>query len=147
MPEIAEAQALLAAIAETNQRRLNLQTSYGQALLWGMGFAAEETRTALARVGAFADAVEKTPTRLSAYFAQCMSSFTRGEIRPARETAETFLKEAEAEGRATQAGVARRTLGLVLLFQGDLRAARTILARVLNDHDLVTSVIESAVFF
>ena len=57
-----------------------------------------------------------------------------GEIRAARETAETFLQEAEAEGRTMEAGVVRRTLGLVLLFQGTLEA-RTILERVLNDCD------------
>src|SRR5208337_3646357 len=60
MPEIAEAQALLAALAETEEvragaaqreRRLDLQTSYGQALQLGKGFAAEETRAAFARVG------------------------------------------------------------------------------------------------
>ena len=144
MPEIAEAQALLAislasdemkkAIRE-RQRRVDLQRSYSQALFWGKGFAAEETRTALARVGELESAAEKTPGRFVAYFAQCMSSFTRGEIRSARETAETFLKEAEAEGRTIEAGVARRTLGLVLLFQGNIGAARTILARVLNDYN------------
>jgi tetratricopeptide (TPR) repeat protein len=90
----------------------------------------------LARVGELESAAEKTPGRFVANFAQCMSSFTRGEIRPARETAETFLKEAEAEGRTIEAGVARRTLGLVLLFQGNFGAARTILARVLNDYNL-----------
>ena len=145
MPEIAEAQALLAALEKTDevkadaarrQRRLDLQRSYGQAVFWGKGFAAEETRIALARVGPFVDAVEKTSARLSAYFAHCMSSLTRGEICLARETAETFLKEAEAEGRTIEAGVARRILGLIILFQGDFRAARIILARVLRDHDL-----------
>ena len=58
MPEIAEAQALLAALAETDevkaaeaqrQRRLHLQTAYGQAMMWSKGFAAEETRAAFAR--------------------------------------------------------------------------------------------------
>jgi predicted ATPase len=50
MPEIGEAQALLAALAETEevkaaiaqrQRRLHLQTSYGQALMWGRGLGAD----------------------------------------------------------------------------------------------------------
>ena len=58
MPEIAEAQALLAALAETEevkaaeaqrQRRLHLQTAYGQAMMWAKGFAAEETRAAFSR--------------------------------------------------------------------------------------------------
>ena len=58
MPEIAQAQALLATLAESHdvkreaaqrRRRLDLQTSYGRALLWAKGFAAEETKAALAR--------------------------------------------------------------------------------------------------
>ena len=58
MPEIAEAQTLLAALAETEevkaaeaqrQRRLHLQTAYGQAMMWSKGFAAEETKAAFAR--------------------------------------------------------------------------------------------------
>jgi predicted ATPase len=58
MPEIAEAQALLAALAESEevkaaeahrQRRLHLQTAYGQATMWAKGFAAEETKAAVAR--------------------------------------------------------------------------------------------------
>jgi predicted ATPase len=55
-PEIAEAQAFHAALAETDevkssaaarQRRRKLQTSYGRALAWSKGFAHEETRAAL----------------------------------------------------------------------------------------------------
>ena len=59
MPEIAEAQALLAALAETDevkdatasqrQRRLKLQTSYGQAMMLSRGFASEETIVAFTR--------------------------------------------------------------------------------------------------
>ena len=52
-PEIEEAQALLAALAETDevknaasarQRRLKLQTSYGRAMMHGRGYSAEETQ-------------------------------------------------------------------------------------------------------
>ena len=57
-PEIEEAQTLLAALAETDevknaaaarQRRLQLQTSYGQALLWSKGYADKEAKAAFAR--------------------------------------------------------------------------------------------------
>jgi hypothetical protein len=53
MPEIAEAQALVAALAENEevkaaeaqrQRRLHLQTAYGQAMMWSKGFAAEKPK-------------------------------------------------------------------------------------------------------
>ena len=58
MPEIAEAQALLAALMATDEvkaavaqreRRLHLQTAYGQAMMWSKGFASEETKAAFDR--------------------------------------------------------------------------------------------------
>jgi class 3 adenylate cyclase/predicted ATPase len=143
MPEVAEAQVLLAVLAETDevksviahrQRRLDLQTSYGHALMWGKGFDAEETKTAFARVGEIAGALDSSAARFAAYDGQCLSSFVRGELRSARTTAETFLREAEAEERLTEAGATRRMLGLVLLFQGELKAARFALERALADY-------------
>jgi tetratricopeptide (TPR) repeat protein len=143
MPEIAEAQALLAALAETDQvkraiaqrqRRLDLQTSYGHALMWGKGYGAEETRAAFARVREFAGPAENPVTRFAAYDAQSLSSHIRGEHAQGREAAEFFLREAEAEGRATEAGAARRALGLACLMQGDLKAARSVLERALSDY-------------
>ena len=62
-PQIAEAKALFEALAadetvkaEAARRvqRLKLQTNYGQAVMWSKGYAAEETKTALARVGELA---------------------------------------------------------------------------------------------
>ena len=77
MPEIAEARALLTTLANTQEcrsaaasreRRLKLQTSYGLAVAWSKGFAAEETNAALPR--GLMDAVmrqesEFSPTALS----------------------------------------------------------------------------------
>jgi tetratricopeptide (TPR) repeat protein len=146
MPEIAEAQALLAALGETDElqtalakrlRRLELQTSYGQALMWGKGHAAEETEDAFARVGEFAGPVEKTAARFVSYHAQFLRHFTRGELLKAWETAESFLREAETEERAAEAGAARSLLGLILLHNGNPRAARSTLERALADYDPV----------
>jgi predicted ATPase len=84
MPEITEAQALLVALAQRDgvkaaiagrKRHLDLQTSYGQALLWGKGFAAEETRAAFARVAELARPNENPAARFVAYYAQCLSNF------------------------------------------------------------------------
>jgi predicted ATPase len=142
MPEIAEARALLAALAETDEvkaaiarreRRLDLQTSYGQALQFGKGFAAEETRAAFARARELAGQKEDSAARFAAYYGQCIGSFLRGEFPLAQETAETFLREAEADGRATEAGTARRLLAMVLFFQGDLKAARSFFERASAD--------------
>ena len=111
MPEIAEAQTLLAALAENDevkaaeavrQRRQNLQIAYGQALMWSKGFAAEETKAAFARAAQFAGPAEDASTRLVAYYAQCLRGMVRGEYGQARGIAETFLRVAEAEGRATE---------------------------------------------
>jgi tetratricopeptide (TPR) repeat protein len=142
MPEIVEAQTLLAALMETEEvktaiaqrrRRLDLQTSYGQALLWGKGFAAKETEAAFARVGELAGQQENPAARFVASYAQCVGRLMRGEFPQAQEMAETFLREAEVSGRAAEAGAARRLLASVLLYQGDLRAARSFFERALAD--------------
>jgi hypothetical protein len=71
MPEIAEAQALLAALTRTEevkaaetqrQRRLYLQTAYGQAMMWAKGYAAEETRSAFARAAELAGTTDAFPS-------------------------------------------------------------------------------------
>ena len=142
MPEIAEALALLVALAETEEvkaaigqrrRRLDLQTSYGQALLLGKGVVAEETEAAFARLAELAGPNENPAARFVAFYGQFISNYFRGEFSVAQEMAETFLREAEADGRATEAGTARRLLGLVLFLQGDLKAARSLLERALAD--------------
>jgi class 3 adenylate cyclase/predicted ATPase len=144
MPEIAEAQALLGVLAETEevkaaeaqrQSRLDLQTAYGHALMWGKGFAAEETKEAFSRVAEFAGRTESAAARFDGYYAQCLSSFVSGQFRVACEITETFLREAEAEGRATEACFARSMLGVILLNQGELKAARSVLERALADYD------------
>ena len=143
MPEIAEAEALLAALAGTDEvkvaiaqreRSLHLQTAYGQAVMWSKGYAAEETRAAFARVRELAGGTENAAERFSAYYAQWVRSLFRGEHRRARGTAEAFLREAEEGGYVTEAGVARRCLGLTCLNHGDLMEARTLLERALADY-------------
>src|SRR5208282_6598645 len=92
MPEIAEALALLAKLAGTEEvklalapykRRLHLQTAYAQALLWSKGFAAEETRAAFERTGELATRAELPAERFPALFGQYLSSLLHGDIRAA----------------------------------------------------------------
>jgi predicted ATPase len=137
--EVAEA-------VDSNLRR-KLHTDYGLAMMWSKGFGAEETRAAFARAAEltgryenasarfaeFARPNENPAARFAAYDAQCLSNFVRGEFSVAQEIAETFLREAEADGHATEAVRARLNLGLVLFFQGDLNAARSLEERVLAD--------------
>jgi ATP/maltotriose-dependent transcriptional regulator MalT len=99
MPEIAEAQALLAALADSEEikaaeaqreRRLRLQTDCGQAVLWSKGFAAEETKAAFARARALAGSSENAATIFSIYFEQWVRGFVCGDLISARNVAETF---------------------------------------------------------
>jgi tetratricopeptide (TPR) repeat protein len=59
----------------------------------------------------------------------------RGELSLARETAESFLGDAENEGRTTEAAVARRCLGMARLYQGDFFDAEANLAEALRIYD------------
>ena len=108
MPEIAEAQAMLAALAETEevkaaesqrQRRLHLQTSYGQAMMWAKGFAAEETQAAFSRATELATKNDDIAERFAAAHFQWTLFYLRGELQSARALELSFLKEAEDAGR------------------------------------------------
>ena len=61
-------------------------------------------------------------------------SLSSGEIGLARETAESFLRDAENERRTTEAAVARRSVGFARLAQGDLTGAEANLAQVLRKY-------------
>jgi tetratricopeptide (TPR) repeat protein len=133
MPEIAEAQALLAALAETDEvkaaeaqreRRLHLQTAYGQAMMYSKGFAAEETKAAFARAAELAAKTDDFSQRFAAAHGQWTFALVRGEYKPAREMAWAFLREAESEGRLVEAGVARRGIALICHNVGDFAQAR-----------------------
>ena len=109
MPEIAEAQALLAALVETEevkvaeaqrQRRLHLQTSYGQAMMWAKGFAAEETRAAFSHATELTAKTDRFEDRFAAAHFQWTLAFLRGELQSARELELSFLKEAEDTDRS-----------------------------------------------
>jgi tetratricopeptide (TPR) repeat protein len=141
MPEIAEAQALLAALAETEevkaaeaqrQRRLHLQTAYGQAMMWAKGFSAEETRDAFSRATELAAKTDNFADRFAAGHFQWTFAFVRGELRSARELELSFLKEAEDTSRVVEAGVARRGLALACYQAADFLEARTHCERALE---------------
>jgi class 3 adenylate cyclase/predicted ATPase len=143
-PEIAEAKALLAAIAPTDevksaatarQRRLQLQTSYGQALLWSKGFSADETEAAFTRARELAAGSKDAGGRFATHYGLWIGSLMRGELRRSRESAETFLREAESGAWLTEVGVARRNLGMTCLFQGDFADAKAQLEQALRTYD------------
>jgi tetratricopeptide (TPR) repeat protein len=141
MPEIAEAQALLAALAETEdvkaaetqrQRRLHLQTAYGQAMMWAKGFSAEETRASFSRATELTAKTDSFADRFAAGHFQWSLAYLRGELRSARELELSFLKEAEDTGRIVEAGVARRGLALACYQVADFLEARIHCERALE---------------
>jgi tetratricopeptide (TPR) repeat protein len=121
--------------AAAASQRLKLQTSYGQAVLWSKGYVAEETKAAFARARELTAGTENPAERFAAYFAQWVGSNTRAEFALARETAETFRREAENEGRTTERVVGLRMLGLTCIFQGDFLAAQAHLEEALRIYD------------
>ena len=107
MPEIAEAQALLGALVETEEvkngearhrQRLHLHTAYGQATMYSKGFASEETKAAFERATELAANSEDFSERFAAAHGQWTSALVRGEHKSARELASAFLNEAEGWG-------------------------------------------------
>jgi class 3 adenylate cyclase/predicted ATPase len=133
MPEIAEAQALLAALAETDevkadaaqrQRRLKLQTGYAQAVAFSKGFLAEETKAAFERASELAGHDGGGRERFGAYYGRWIVNFTREQIADSLEIGREFFKAAESEGREMEAAAACRALGLSHFVAGDFRSAR-----------------------
>jgi predicted ATPase len=142
-PEIAQAEALLVTLAESDemknaaasrQRRLKLQTSYGQAIMWSKGFGAAETSVAFSRASELAVGAEAAE-RFPAYYGLWIGKLLRGELASAQETAEIFLREANTEGRKTEAAVASRALGMTCLWQGNFVEARAHLENSLKIYD------------
>ena len=120
-----------AATASAGQR-LKLQTSYGEALTWGRGYAAPETAAAVARAQELAAGIDSATERFTTYYGQWTGSYMRGEYGLARKTAAAFVRDAENGGRTPEAAAARRVLGLTCLFQGDLIEARAYIEEALR---------------
>ena len=140
MPEIAEAQALLAALVETDevkveaahrQRLTQLQVAYGNALLAARGYGAPETTEAFARARKSAAGDKDAPGRLSGDYGLWVGSFTRGELPEMRAHAAAFLSDLEATPDSPEAGVAHRAAGGTCWFAGEYAQARDHLERAL----------------
>ncbi len=100
----------------TSYPRVKLQSDYSQAMMWSKGYAAKETKAALARAADLAERADNFLEHFAALHGQWGAAITGGELRPARELAQTLLREAEDAGRVTEAGTANWMLGLVDFF-------------------------------
>ena len=140
MPEIAEADALLAALAETDevkaaeahrQRLTHLHVSYGNALIAARGYGAPETTEAFARARELAAGDKDAPGRLSADYGLWAGSYMRGELPEMRAHAMAFLNDLEATPDSPAASVARRLAGVTCWCAGEYREARDYFEKAL----------------
>ena len=140
MPEIVEAQSLLAALAETGevkaeatrrQRQQRLHVAYGNALIAARGYGAPETTEAFARARESASGDKDAPERLASDYGLWVGSFVRGELTSMRAHAAAFLNDVEARPGSPEAGVAHRAAGITCWFAGEYREAGEHLERAL----------------
>src|SRR5262249_55484839 len=99
------------------------------------GFAAEESKAAFIRARELAAAIDDATERFTIYYGLWLGHSLRGELRFAREIAETFLREAQREAGTTERGAGRRLLGSTYLWQGDFTEAQSSLVEALSIYD------------
>jgi predicted ATPase len=140
MREIEEAQALLAALAQTDevkveaarrQRLTQLHVAYANALIAARGPGSPETTGAFARARESASGDKDAPEGVAAALGLWVSSLVRGELQPMRAYAEALLRDVEARPDSPEAGAARRAAGITHWFAGEYREAREHLERAL----------------
>jgi predicted ATPase len=143
-PELAEAQALLSALVQSDdvrsavavrQRRLQLQISLGNALIWAKGYQAPETSAAFARARELASREGGASERFSAYYGLWVGYLTRGEPAPMREIAELFLCEATAQPGCPEALIAHRNSAKTCFYSGDFAGAHDHYQKTLDLYD------------
>jgi hypothetical protein len=135
MPEIAEAQALLAELMETDEvradvglrrRMTQLQASYGAALIAARGFGAAETTEAFARARESA-AGDDSLQRLAADYGLWAANYVRGDLPSMKAQAAAFLADVAPKPDSGEAGIAHRVQGMTHLFAGEfVEAAREL---------------------
>jgi class 3 adenylate cyclase/tetratricopeptide (TPR) repeat protein len=144
MPEIGEAQALVAALAkiepvrealEKRQVRAKMHLDYARAVQWAKGWGSEEARTAVERAHEFVAPTPGHPDYWSLAYGRFAVALLRGEFRAALEIAETYLQQAQVEGRPDHAVNARRLLGTVKLELGAFSESRQEFEKLLEDWD------------
>jgi predicted ATPase len=142
-PELTEAQTLLSALSETEvksaaalrQRRVHLQISLGNALIWTKGYHAPETTAAFARACELASQVEDPAGRFSAYYGLWVGHLSRGEPARMREMAELFLREATARPDCLETLIAHRSFCIACFYFGDFAGAHQHFQKTVELYD------------
>ena len=112
--------------------RLKLQTSYGQAMAYSRGYAAEETKAAFERAEQLAGAIDDSAQRFKTYLGRWTALVVGGEFAKARDTVEIYRREATEQGRLPDIARASHCLGATCMWQGELSGARAHLEEALR---------------
>jgi predicted ATPase len=116
-------------------QRLKIQTDLAKAIMYSRGYGAEESKAAFIRARELAAQIDDPTERFTLSYGLWVGNLQRGELRLAREIAETFLREAQREARTTERGVGRRLLGHTCLWQGDFIDAQANFVAALSIYD------------
>ena len=127
MPEIGEAQALLAVLERDEsvkaelarrERRVQLQLDYGAALISARGYGAEETVKAFERARELSAGAGARVDRLALLYGTWLGAVTTESFEEASKAAAALLAEATEARNANAMGVAHRAMGATLLYAG-----------------------------
>jgi predicted ATPase len=130
-----EGTSAVASASVSAAQRLKIQTDLGKAIMHSRGYGAEESKAAFIRARELAAAIDDATERFTIYYGLWVGNVMRGELRLAREIAETFLREAQREAGTTERGAGRRLLGLTCLLQGNFAEAQANSVEALSIYD------------
>jgi predicted ATPase len=104
-------------------------------MMWSKGYAAQETKAAIARARELCADITDPAERFPTYYGLWVGSLMRGELASARETANIFLGDAESGVWPTETAAAHRVLGQTCLWQADFKEAQTHFEEALKIYD------------
>src|SRR5262249_17536989 len=131
---LSESDAVKSAAA-LRQRRVQLQTSLGNALIWSKGHQAPEASVAFARARELASREEDASERVSAYYGLWTGHHARVQPASLREMAELFLREATARPDCPETLIAHRIFGFTRWYFGDFAGAHDHFRKTVELYD------------
>jgi hypothetical protein len=117
------------------ERALALQVQLGFACLQGLGYAADDTKTAMERALVLADMIGDTPLRFDVVFALWTGRYVRAEHAEALSWSKVLLDVAETSGDSIEVVLANRSRAVYSVMSGRLAEAESFLDRSLAAHD------------
>ena len=133
MREIGEAQALLEVLKQDEavkahsaqrERRVQLQLTYGAALISARGYGAEETVKAFDRARELSAGVGGSVDRLAMLYGTWLGAVTTDSFEAGSKAAAALLAEATQSRNGGAVGVAHRAVGATLLYGGLFHEAK-----------------------